>query len=88
MSRYNLCIRLSAVASTGPVMDFSGVPVNQAEISNVSPSSLFSASPGHTIMAAPRLETEPSDDRVAGLGEKNLESGDNVNADNPFVENT
>ena len=86
MSRYNLRIRPSAVASTGPVTDISGAPVNPAEISNVSPSSLFSASPGHTVMAAPRLETEPSDDRVAGSGEKNLESGDDVNADNPFVE--
>ena len=86
MSRYNLRIRPSAVASTGPVTDISGALVNPAEISNVSPSSLFSASPGHTIMAAPCLDMEPSDDHVTGSGEKNLESVDDVNADNLFVE--
>ena len=85
MSRYNLRIRPSAVASTGPVTDVSGTPVNPAQNANVSPSSLFSASLGHAV-EAPRLETEPSDARVAGLGETNSELEKEVNADNPFVD--
>ncbi|KIJ90846.1 hypothetical protein K443DRAFT_686432, partial [Laccaria amethystina LaAM-08-1] len=72
MSRYNLHLRPSAVASAGPVADISGAPVNPAQLTDVSPSSLFSASPGHTVMEAPRLETEPSDVRVVGSGETNL----------------
>jgi hypothetical protein len=86
MSRYNLRIRPSAVASVGPVTDMSGAPVNPPQLTNISPSSLFSAGPGHTVTAAPHHETEPSDVRVVGPGENNLESVDDVNADNPFVE--
>ncbi|KIJ94976.1 hypothetical protein K443DRAFT_38683, partial [Laccaria amethystina LaAM-08-1] len=79
-------IRPSAVASTGPVTDISGAPVNPAQLTDISPSSLFSASPGHTVMEAPRLEMEPSNVRIVGSGETNLKPGDDVNADNPFVE--
>ena len=88
MPCYNLCTCPSAVTSTGLVMDISGAPVNPAQLTNVLPSSLFSASPSHTITVAPHLEMEPSNDRVASLGETNLESGDDVdvNVDNPFVE--
>jgi hypothetical protein len=82
MSRYNLRLR----PSTGPFTDISCAPVNPAQLTDVSPSSLFSASPGHPVTEAPHLETEPSDVHVVGLGETNLKSGDDVNADNPFVE--
>ena len=40
------------MTSTGLGMDISGAPVNPAQLTNVSPSSLFSASPGHTVTAA------------------------------------
>ena len=85
MSRYNLQIRPSAAASTGLDTDLSGTPVNPAHNTEVSPSSLFSASLGHTV-ETPCLETEPSDVCVAGSGETNLELEKDVNADNPFVD--
>ena len=66
-------------------MDLSGMPVNLAHNTEVSPSSLFSASLGHTI-EAPCLEMEPSEVCVAGLEETNLELEKDVNADNAFVE--
>ena len=84
MSRYNLRIRPSAITSTGPVTDLSGTPVNPAHDTEVSPSSLFSASLGPTV-EAPHLETEPSDVHVTGSGETNLELEKDVNADNLFV---
>ncbi|EDR10562.1 uncharacterized protein LACBIDRAFT_325303 [Laccaria bicolor S238N-H82] len=86
MSCYNLCIRLSAVTSTSPVTDISGAPVNPSQIANVSPSSLFSASLGHTVAEAPCLKMEPSDVCVVGSGKTNLEFGNDVNADNPFID--
>ena len=61
------------------------MPVNPAQITNVLPSSLFSASLGHSV-EAPCLEMEPSDVCVAGSGETNLELEKYVNVDNPFVE--
>ena len=85
MSHYNLQIHPSTVASTGPVMDVSGMPVNPAHITEVSPSSLFLASLGHTVEVS-CLEMEASDVYVASSGETNSELEKDVNVDNPFVE--
>lgn len=67
MAHYNLRTRPSAVAATGPVTDTTGLVTDIIVLAIL------------TVIQAACFETEPSDVRLVGSGETNLESGDDVN---------